>query len=573
LLLLNFTTSTQNILENIHPLFRGKLNGNLIRENYSFLYTHSPVVRNGNNKGLTESDIILGMFVSNRLTLTKQPAFEKLPEVKKWIQDTLGIITGTAGSYSRSYPIPVFDSTGIIVTANGINRENAESYLFRVVENKKKEIIPWRSIKLFCQAYLGSTRPDGTEETEVAYLGAFKSSFGNGLTIEIRKKTDPAILGSMSAIWINRMPSVLGVFSTNDMQPFLKVFKNQWQHDVFMELTPKERAAKDSQLVLKKIFNPEENNLIFYLDDKIKSKEIIEYNLVSGKKNGGWKPNDFDLNLIWLKNLSPGNYTLQMRYSIQRHNISSYEFSIDAAWHQTTAFKIITALLALGLIGFVVLLIRTRKQKQKLEREQLQKQQIQTELKSIHAQFNPHFVFNALNSIQGLITKNDMEGANRFLSEFSTLLRDSLKESRHEMVSLLTEIKMLDSYLMLEQLRFGFTYTIEVDDAIDRNAVEIPFLLLQPLIENAVKHGVSYLYDKGSLMINFKKSSQDMLILISDNGRGFNPLEVTTGYGMKLTRDRIVLLNKLLKGQFIELSINSSDKETVAHLIFKNWLS
>jgi hypothetical protein len=426
---------------------------------------------------------------------------------------------------------------------------------------------------LFCQAYLGSTRPDGTEETEVAYLGAFKSSFGNSLTVEVRKKTDPAILGSMSAIWVNRMPSVLGVFSMNDMQPFLNVFKTQWQHDVFMELTPKERAVKDSQLVLKKIFKPGENNLIFYLDDKIKSKEIIEYNLVSGKNNEGWKPNDFDLNLIWLKNLSPGKYILQMRYSIQRHNVFSYEFSIDAAWYQTIAFKIITANLGLGLIGFIILLFRTRKQKQKLEIEQLQKQQIQTELKSIHAQFNPHFVFNALNSIQGLITKNDMEGANRFLSEFSTLLRDSLKESSHEMVSLLTEIKMLDSYLKLEQLRFGFTYTIEVDDAIDRNAIEIPFLLLQPLIENAVKHGVSYLYDKGNLMINFKKSSGDMLVVISDNGKGFNPVEVTTGYGMKLTRDRIVLLNKLLKGQFIELSINSSDKETVAYLIFKNWLS
>jgi len=568
LLILSSRCLAQNILDTIDPLFKGDLDGDLIRTRYVFSYNNSPIKPTPS----TPPILVIGIFRSNALLTRSQAPHEKLPELEKWKQSDNGILELRQDGYYGLYPLPTFDSAGIIVTVNGINKQNVHNYEFRVVENKTKEIIRWRAVTLFCEPYLFSERLDGKEETEVAYLGKFRSSFGNSLTFEIRKKDDLDVVASLSAIWINRKPEVLGVFSGSDMRSFLSTFKRQWQDDNALRLTPEERAANDSNLILRNKFKAIENDLIFYLDDKIRSKEIIEYNLISGRKQSGWNANDFDLNMVWLKNLSPGKHKLQLRYSLQRHNVSEYEFAIEPAWHQTATFKIIAAILAISLVGFIVLLFRSRKQKQKLVREHLYKQQVEAELKSIHSQFNPHFVFNALSSIQALITKNDLTGANKYLSEFSTLLRDSLKNSGKEMVSLSLEIKMLDSYVQLEQLRFGFTYTIHVDESIDKNAIEIPVLLLQPLVENAVKHGISPLYDKGTLSIYFKKTIRDMLVIISDNGNGYDTNDTSGGFGLKLTRERIEILNKMLKEQSIGLSVNSSSKGTITQLLFKNWL-
>ena len=576
----SFTLLGQNIItDSIYPLFKGELNGDLIREQFAASSSST------NNALLKNNPVILiGVFSSNKLSITRQMAHEKLPELKDFNLDSAEIMEVPAGGYTGKFAIPVFDSSGIIVTANGINKKNAANYEFRVLENKSTEMLAWQPVKLFCEPYFFIS-PNGIDETEVAYLGQFKTSFGNSLTIQIRRKNSSDRLYSMqgksgslnivttiSALWISRAPSVLGVFTSNNMSAFLHVFKSQWQNDVLMLITPEERKAKDSLLILQKNFKPEENNLIFYLDDIIRTKEIIEYNLILDGKSSGWKSNDFDLNLIWLKNLAPGKYALQIRYSIQRHNVFVYKFTIAAAWHQTLAFKIIAVALTIALIGFVLLLLKSRKQKLQLRREALQKQQTQTELKSIRSQFNPHFVFNALNSIQSLINKNDTEGANKYLLEFSTLLRDSLKGSSKEMISLTTEIKMLESYLNLEQLRFGFTYSITTDAVIDKNAIDVPALLLQPLVENAVKHGIASLYKEGNLNINFKKDASDMQVIISDNGKGFTTGGATNGYGMKLTTGRIGLLNKILKEQSIEMGIDSADKGTNINLLFKNWL-
>lgn len=560
---INYNGFTQNILDSIHPLFRGDLNGDSIRKNYAGFGTGHTIYA----KNSKENQIILTAFHSNNLfAQTGLNKNDLLPEQKEFRNE-----------YSH-YPVPLFDSNGVIVTANGINRVNVGDYEFRVLKNMKDELISWQPIRLFCNSYTLHHNADGSEQTEMAYLGEFKTTFGNSLTFEIKKRNDTSIIKSISAIWINRPPSVIGVFTNSNMQAFLSVFKQQWKHDA----VPRDAAtyygdiaspAVDSMMIKRKEFKPNENSLIFYLNDKVKSKETIEYKLITGKKQSGWKANDFDLNLVWLKSLSPGKYKLQLRYSLQRHNVSEYDFAIEPAWHQTAMFKITSAIFAIGFIGFIVLLVRSRLQKQRLHTEQLQKQQVQTELMSIHSQFNPHFVFNALSSIQALITKNDLKGANKYLSEFSTLLRDSLKNTGKEMVSLLLELKMVDSYLQLEQLRFGFNYTISVDESIDKSAIEIPALLLQPLIENAIKHGIAPLYDKGSLTINFERTVPDMFVTISDNGTGYDTNKIQSGIGLKLTRERIDLLNKMLRDQSIQLSVNSSSKGTIVQLLFKNWLS
>jgi LytS/YehU family sensor histidine kinase len=208
-----------------------------------------------------------------------------------------------------------------------------------------------------------------------------------------------------------------------------------------------------------------------------------------------------------------------------------------------------------------------------VQKKETERKQAQLELKAIYAQLNPHFIFNALNSIQGLINKNDLSNANLYLTEFSSLLRESLKNNDKEFIPLKIELKVLEAYIKLEQLRFHFDYVIQVDSNLNTNNVDVPVLLLQPLIENAIKHGVSSLDTLGFIRINFVVKHKNLLIEIIDNGNGFDNSNKANGYGLKLTKERIELLNQSYKDQPIQMLINSEGlKGTIVHLLFNNWL-
>lgn len=248
-----------------------------------------------------------------------------------------------------------------------------------------------------------------------------------------------------------------------------------------------------------------------------------------------------------------------------------YPFEIETAWYQSVVFKIIVGILTVAFWGFIIFLILLIKQRKKTARELSNKEKSQLELKAIYAQLNPHFVFNALSSIQGLINNQDIEGANHYLSDFARLMRDSLANSNKDQTSLKEEMITLETYLKLEQLRFGFKYDIKTSD-VNIYETEIPSLLLQPLIENAVKHGVSTLKENGIINLGFSKHNNDMIVTIQDNGGGFQYSENMDGYGLKLTNDRIKLLNQIMNGQFIEMHIKEGlPVGTIINLTFKNW--
>jgi LytS/YehU family sensor histidine kinase len=151
-------------------------------------------------------------------------------------------------------------------------------------------------------------------------------------------------------------------------------------------------------------------------------------------------------------------------------------------------------------------------------------------------------------------------------------MRDSLKASDKEFVNIFTEIKILENYLALEKLRFGFDYHIKVSREIDASAIEMPALFLQPLVENAVKHGISALQENGQLIVLFEKLDNDMVVTVNDNGKGFNPNDNANGFGLQLTKERIKLLNQTLNGQHIEFLVKRTDNVTQVIIHFKNWL-
>ncbi|ASU32534.1 sensor histidine kinase [Mucilaginibacter xinganensis] len=553
-------------LDGINPVIQHDSHGDSIRKYFSYTFFNYENSRSKNKK------VLIAAFYSNKLAVNYRQALQKIPRLKQYgnpgSQSYIQLFNGYAGKYA----IPIFDSSGIIITVNGINPQNVNQYQFRVIEDKQKVVLPWTRPTLFCKAYLMTkiADPDKTDEFS-AYLGQFKTAYGKALTFQVRKLSTPdSIEASVTAYWVKWQPRVIGVFTFAQLPDFLSLFKKQWTSP--LENPDQPDWSKDAALKLKKDFSYNENNLIFYLDDIIKSKSIIEYNLVNGKDSTGWTVNDFDFNLVWLKNLSPGNYRLKIRYSVQRNNIFTYAFALQAAWYQTVWAKAALSLLGILAAGFLLLLWRSGKQAEKLKEESTLKQLVQTELRSIRSQFNPHFVFNALSSIQGLITKNDSQKASKYLIEFSNLMRDSLKASDKEFVSIFTEIKILENYLALEKLRFGFSYQIKVSDEIDASALEIPALFLQPPVENAVKHGISALQENGQLVVLFEKLNNDMMVSVNDNGKGFNQNDNTGGFGLQLTKERIKLLNQTLNGQQIEFSVTRTDNLTHVIFHFKNWL-
>lgn len=179
-------------------------------------------------------------------------------------------------------------------------------------------------------------------------------------------------------------------------------------------------------------------------------------------------------------------------------------------------------------------------------------------LKSLRSQMNPHFIFNALNSVNSFIASNDERTANKYLSDFSKLMRSVLENSDEDFIPLKKEIELLKLYTKLEHFRFKdkFDYAITVDEAINIEDYQIPPMLLQPYIENAVWHGLRYKLDKGHLEINIhKKNASEITITIADDGIGRDRSMILktehqkkqNSKGMSNVKKRVAILNEMYK--------------------------
>lgn len=256
-------------------------------------------------------------------------------------------------------------------------------------------------------------------------------------------------------------------------------------------------------------------------------------------------------------NLPPGEYTFRVKgmnmAGIFSRNTTSLQIIIQPAFWQTWWFRVLLFVLAAGLVygyfRFRMYLVKKDARNRALFREELS----QLEMKALRAQMNPHFIFNALNSIQTFMLKNETDTALAYLSRFAKLIRNVLDHSQLNNISITRETEMLENYLELERLRLDgrFNYTISIDPDLDQDFTEIPAMVLQPFIENAIWHGLQHKQENGELYIRFTREGQQIHCVIEDDGIGreaatalkqhSHPAHVSRG--LQITKDRLQIYN------------------------------
>ncbi|HXP53227.1 MAG TPA: histidine kinase, partial [Bacteroidia bacterium] len=218
-----------------------------------------------------------------------------------------------------------------------------------------------------------------------------------------------------------------------------------------------------------------------------------------------------------------------------------------------SAVAVILALIA-------IMFFRSLKNVQK-EKQLAEQQKSLMELRALRAQMNPHFIFNAISSIQHFTLQNNTEAAQKYLSKFSKLIRGVLENSKYESISLSEELQMLELYIELEQLRFSskFSFEINVDKAIDAERILIVPLIIQPFVENAIWHGLMHLQDRvGKLTITLQKQGDNLKCTIDDNGIGrkrameIRNAKMHRSMGISITQERM---------HAGDMSVNFIDKE------------
>jgi len=264
--------------------------------------------------------------------------------------------------------------------------------------------------------------------------------------------------------------------------------------------------------------------------------------------------------VISYTNVPPGNYRLKVKASNNDNvwNETGYELElvITPPFWATWWFRTIVIILFIGGVFLFFKLRENRIKKEQARQTAINKQIAEIRMIALRAQMNPHFIFNSLNSIQHFITIREKEEALSYLSKFSKLIRKILENSRENTVSISNELQLLELYIQLEQLRFNnkFDYHIAVDEKIDTENIEIPPLLIQPYIENAILHGLINKNSKGDLWLSLEKNNGLLICKIEDNGIGREraqeieqkKISKHKSLGIKVTNERISTLSALL---------------------------
>lgn len=301
---------------------------------------------------------------------------------------------------------------------------------------------------------------------------------------------------------------------------------------------------------------PNQNHISFtYKTVNVNAPKDVKYRYKLNDKFSPWTSN----NTINLANLSSGNYTFSTQSKINslESDPVKFQFFIDTPLYLKSWFQqLLIAIIVLILTIIIVVYIRKIKAKNsaKVERLELKNYLLSLEQKALQLQMNPHFIFNVLNGIKALGNSGKSAELNTTISKFATLLRGVLHNSRQEEINLKEEISILKNYIELEQqMNFNsFEYSITTNLDFDSEEILIPPMLIQPFIENSIKHGIKTIKN-GVITLNFATKKGFLLCSIIDNGIGIQQSKKdkkTTSHksiAIKVTEERIKALSKKSK--------------------------
>lgn len=247
-------------------------------------------------------------------------------------------------------------------------------------------------------------------------------------------------------------------------------------------------------------------------------KLVYQYRMLGAGNDTSWKTTT--ANTVEFGELQYGNYTFQVRAG--ETNMQELGFYIKPAFWQTNWFYALVALCVIGIFFFLIKFITSQIRKREIEKTAINKRFAELEFQALQAQMNPHFVFNAMSTLQYYILKNESENASEYLAKFARLMRLFLDSSRNKFIELRKEIDLLRSYIELEQARLehSFQYQIDIDPEVEVDT-KIPSVMIQPFVENAILHGLRHKKDGGGLL-KLQFSARDHIVecRIEDNGVG-----------------------------------------------------
>lgn len=285
-----------------------------------------------------------------------------------------------------------------------------------------------------------------------------------------------------------------------------------------------------------------------------RSKDKILYNYILSNVTDTFKSTTSVREVEFLS-LEPGHYKFEVS-SVNSSGIKSlspaaFYFTINPAWWQTWWFRIF---FVLGGIFIVIMFYKSRVKKLKYNFE-MERRQASLQLTAMRSQMNPHFIFNVMNSIRNYMQNHDMKSAEKYLTSFSKLVRYTLDNSQVQEGSLEEELSAIKNYIELEQQRFenGFDFSIVCEDGIDLAETTILSMLLQPFVENSIRHGIARVNGKGKILVDIRRRAGTVTVAIEDNGIGFDEAgkwnsQNTADHqskGTSLTFERIKAYNKV----------------------------
>lgn len=328
-------------------------------------------------------------------------------------------------------------------------------------------------------------------------------------------------------------------------------------------------------------FSPDENTMqlkFITLNFDDPANQVFSYKL-ERNNTASWIM--IDKPEILLTRIPPGRYTLTLKVESKNNywppSYKAYRITVLAPFYARWVFILPMAIL----IGLIMWRIIRYRLKQMRTISNLDRMVVEYELKALHAQMNPHFVFNCLNSIKEMIMSGDNVNANIYLNKFSYLLRSTLDQSQLPAVPLSLTMEYIRNYLEMEKLRFDqFHYTMETDPTLQADSIMMAPLLLQPIVENALWHGLSGLKGDKQLFVRFYRDGMDVVCEVEDFGVGIharsrdNPSKAHHSVALDNIRKRMELLNKKHSADYrlelIDKSEITPGKGTIVRLRFKH---